>query len=335
MPFDGNGTFIRSYNWQTDAAAGIDITASRMDGEDDGFATGLSSVITRDGQSEAQADLPMGGFKHTSVADGAFRDEYTAIGQSQDGGLTYAGTVGGTSDVITITLTPAISAYAAGQKFSFIAGGNNTTNVTLNVNSKGAKSVTKNGTTALAAGDIISGAIVLVEYDGTQFQLISGGSTLTSAGVSALYLAKANNLSELASAATARTNLGLGAAATQALTAFLQPSNNLSDLAALATALTNLGFLSSASSNGYIAIPYNATNKIYIQWFTTASLSTGSTAGVSFPTAFPNNCWGVYPTPTNTASNGPAVVSAKTTASFTMQNNTGNGQTFLVLAIGN
>jgi hypothetical protein len=37
----------------------------------------------------------------------------------------------------------------------------------------GAKNVTKNGTTALVAGDIVSGAVVEVTYDGTQFQLTS------------------------------------------------------------------------------------------------------------------------------------------------------------------
>jgi hypothetical protein len=67
-----------------------------------------------------------------------------------------------------------MNAYAAGQTFRFIAAGANaTTSVTLNINSIGAKAVTKNGTTALAIGDIVSGAIVEVTYDGTQFQISS------------------------------------------------------------------------------------------------------------------------------------------------------------------
>ena len=42
-------------------------------------------------------------------------------------------------------------------------------------------------------------------------------------------------------ASAARSALGLGTAATQATTAFLQPSNNLSDVTTASTARTNLG----------------------------------------------------------------------------------------------
>lgn len=71
MPFSGSGTFSRVYNWQDDKNAAIPITASRMDTEDDGFAAGLSNCITRDGQSPATANLPMGGYKLTGMAAGS------------------------------------------------------------------------------------------------------------------------------------------------------------------------------------------------------------------------------------------------------------------------
>src|SRR5438128_11257592 len=48
-------------------------------------------------------------------------------------------TVGGTGDAITLTNSPAITAYADGQRFSFKAGAANTTAVTVNVDGLGVK----------------------------------------------------------------------------------------------------------------------------------------------------------------------------------------------------
>jgi hypothetical protein len=77
---------------------------------------------------------------------------------------------------LTGSLTPAIAAYATGNLFSFVAANTNTGATTINLNSLGAKSITKSGTTALVAGDLVSGQIYLIEYDGTRFQLINPSS---------------------------------------------------------------------------------------------------------------------------------------------------------------
>jgi hypothetical protein len=69
MPFNGSGTFSRLYNWVTDKANAVKITASRMDDEFDGIATALSNMICRDGQSSIAANIPFGGKKITALGD--------------------------------------------------------------------------------------------------------------------------------------------------------------------------------------------------------------------------------------------------------------------------
>lgn len=74
------------------------------------------------------------------------------------------------------------------------------------------------------------------------------GDTGPEADTSAL-LVKADNLSDLASASTARTNLGLGTMATATATDYLTKAGNLTGLADLPTARTNLGLGTAAVAN--------------------------------------------------------------------------------------
>lgn len=80
----------------------------------------------------------------------------------------------GSSNAFAIALTPAIPAYKTGQLFFFKASFTNTGPSTLNVNSLGAKTIKKAATLDLASGDIATGQLVAVQYDGTNFQLMSG-----------------------------------------------------------------------------------------------------------------------------------------------------------------
>lgn len=69
MPFSGAGVFTRIYNFVSDRNAAIKIRADRMDAEMDGFATGLSNCITKDGQTTVSADIPFNNKRLTGVAD--------------------------------------------------------------------------------------------------------------------------------------------------------------------------------------------------------------------------------------------------------------------------
>jgi len=131
----------------------------------------LTNSIPRDGTAPPTANMPMGSFRHTGAGAGAATTDYARLDQAQNSGLQYLTSVAGTNTITgSAPITPA--AYAAGQVFRFVAFGANTAAATINVNSLGAKAITKAGTVALAGGEIVAGAITEVVYDGTQFQLL-------------------------------------------------------------------------------------------------------------------------------------------------------------------
>ena len=142
------------------------------------MATALTQSIAYDGQTTPVANLPMGGYNHTNVANATARTQYASAGQVEDGTLNYLTSVAGTN-AITATAPVSLSAYVAGQTFRFIAAGANTGAVTLNLNAIGAKSVVHTDGSALVSGDIASGAAVVVMYDGTNFQLLSDSNGMS------------------------------------------------------------------------------------------------------------------------------------------------------------
>ena len=181
MARNGSGTY--SLPAGNPVTTGTTISSTWANNTLNDIGNAMTASLAYDGQTTPVANLPMGGYLHTNVANATARTNYAAAGQVQDSTLTYLTSISGT-DTITAIAPVSMSALAAGQTFRFIAAGaNTTTGVTLNINSIGAKNITKNGTTALSIGDIPSGSIVIVTYDGTQFQIsnVFSSSTLLSA----------------------------------------------------------------------------------------------------------------------------------------------------------
>lgn len=95
----------------------------------------------------------------------------------------YAAANSGTDDY-TITVNPVPNDYDAGDKYIFKADVVNTGSATLNVNGLGAKTIKKlGGSSNLVTGDILVGQLVIVQYDGTNFQMISAPNLASSVPV--------------------------------------------------------------------------------------------------------------------------------------------------------
>ena len=174
MSYNGSGTFNINSAGQP-VVTGTVITSTAFNALTADLATGLSTALTKDGQTTPTANIPMGTYKITGLGAGTVATDAVRLSQLQNGGTTTYITAAGT-DTITGTVTPTLTAYATGQQFSFVVAATNTTAVTLNVDGVGAKAVTRTGSVALVAGDMVTGQVVIVEYDGTRFQLINGNS---------------------------------------------------------------------------------------------------------------------------------------------------------------
>lgn len=95
-------------------------------------------------------------------------------GENADGAgaLDYA-VATGSSNAYAITLTPALTAHIPGMPITMKANHTNTGAATVAVNGMAAVTIKRRDGSSLAAGDILSGAIVALSYDGTNYQLIS------------------------------------------------------------------------------------------------------------------------------------------------------------------
>lgn len=78
----------------------------------------------------------------------------------------------GSANAYVLTSGLSLAAYATGQTFRIRPNFTNSGAATINVDGLGAKALTKQGATALASGDLTSGRVYTITYDGTQFQVM-------------------------------------------------------------------------------------------------------------------------------------------------------------------
>lgn len=173
MSYNGSGTFNINSAGQP-VVAGTTISSTVFNSLTSDLATGLTTALTKDGQSTPTANITMGTYKITNLGAATAGTDAVRFSQIQAGTEKLLAVTG--TNTIIGSATPALTAYTAGNAFTFVVAGSNTGAVTLNIDGLGAKAITRDGTTALVSGDMVTGEVVLVVYDGTQFQVLNSNS---------------------------------------------------------------------------------------------------------------------------------------------------------------
>ncbi len=91
--------------------------------------------------------------------------------------INYASSTG-SANAYVLAPSPALTAHVVGLPITFKANFTNTGAATINISGLGVVPIKKNVSVALVAGDIVTGQMVEVQYDGTNYQLINNGQAV-------------------------------------------------------------------------------------------------------------------------------------------------------------
>ena len=123
-------------------------------------------------QASPTVPLEVGGIIFSSTGGIKFPDSTTQTSAASPYTNVYAVT-SGSSNAYVLAPSPALGAYAAGNRIIFEPNFTNTASATINVSSLGAKTIKTVYGEALAGGELVSGGIYSAVYDGTDFLLVS------------------------------------------------------------------------------------------------------------------------------------------------------------------
>jgi len=168
MAYNGSGTFSLA-----ESAFVFDtvISETEMNSNLSDIATGLSTAITKDGQTTLTANLPMNSKKLTGLLVGSAEADSATLRQIQAGAFRRVGTAGGTNNALTISPSPAIEDYATGQRFTVVIGGTSSDDAaTLAVSGLTTKAIEIDNAALSSSVVLVTGKTYDFEYDGTAFQ---------------------------------------------------------------------------------------------------------------------------------------------------------------------
>ena len=225
--------------------------------------TGQSSMLDMIANHVAAPDPHMG----YALKTGVQKQLYTAV------------TTAGTAPAYTGSVSPAITAYAAGMRFRINFNAASTGAATLNLNGLGAVGLKAYN----AAGALVDPTgipvnfMTDVEYDGTEFVMLNpaiGIAPLASPGFSGTPTVPTQSTSDNSS----------------------QAVNSSWIRSAMANIASAAGFSCSRGSSGYIALP-SWLGGLVLQWLPVFAAPKGSASAFTFPMQFPHAVFQMWITP--------------------------------------
>ena len=175
MPRNGSGVFtppVLTYP----PTSGDTILVSDYVSDLNDISVGLTASIAVTGESVVLSNIPFSANRLTGIGNPVARGDAINLGSVQDGTGRFISAGNVTiiaTDEIAINTTPPVTALVAGMMLSFIAKATNVGPVKITLSGLVQKDLTKNGAVALSAGEIIDTGIVIILFDGIQFQLVN------------------------------------------------------------------------------------------------------------------------------------------------------------------
>lgn len=169
MARDGSGNYSLPYPTFTNGttADADQVTANNTD-----LATAMAGSIAADGQTPITADIPMSTHKFTGMGAGSAATDSANLGQIQAEAYVWCGTAGGTKNALTLSPTPAITAYGTGSRFRFKTGAAQSDDVvTIAISGLTTKAGQINDTALSASLFLAASKWYEAFYDGTALQL--------------------------------------------------------------------------------------------------------------------------------------------------------------------
>ena len=132
---------------------------------------GARALVRMTGEPLVAGDLATAGIA-LIVYDGTRFQLLTSAAQFlTEASLVHYGVDTGDADVLVATVTPGITSYSSGLLCEIAVSHTNTGAATIALNGLATRNIVRANGAALSAGDLVSGGLALIGYDGSQFQL--------------------------------------------------------------------------------------------------------------------------------------------------------------------